>query len=209
MKFEKINNDKIKVTLNLEDLYKNNLDFNSLVSNPDMAHSFVLDVLEKAEKDYGFSTKDYKLKVETVASNNGFFVLTITRVLDDIELGIEKKDRKKFKVRHKPLKIDNSCVIYNFNTFDDFCNFSHKICKQNSYNIGKICKQTKLYSYKNSYYLIFYKLNTEFKYFKNLFSFISEFAIFVDSANSFAAKLHESGKVIFEKDAIQTSLKYF
>ena len=66
MKFEKVNNDKIKITLNSKDLEANDIDFHSFMSNSSQTQSLFLAVLDKAERDYGFSTDNYQLKVETV-----------------------------------------------------------------------------------------------------------------------------------------------
>ena len=64
MKFEKVNNDKIKVTLSKADLEANDIDMHSFMSNSEETQSLFLSVLDKAERDYGFSTDNYKLKVE-------------------------------------------------------------------------------------------------------------------------------------------------
>lgn len=79
MKFEKINDDKIKITLSSADLEANDLDLHSFMSDSSETQSLFLSVLDKAEKDYGFITDNYQLKVETYALDNGTFMLTITR----------------------------------------------------------------------------------------------------------------------------------
>lgn len=208
MKFEKLSKDKIKITLNIDDLNKNDIDFYSFMSNSDVTQSFFLDVLEKAEKDYGFNTKDYKLKIETLAMENGIFVLTITRVLDSISSHIDVPNKKRFKVRRKLSKKD-TCVIYKFASFDDFCSFSKKVSSKKEYSIKNICNNTMLYSYNDAYYFILENLNSEFKFFKNVFAFIAEFATFIDHSSSFKAKLHENGKIIIKTKAIETANKYF
>ena len=63
MKFEKVNEDKMKITLSKSDLEENNIDFHSFMSNSDETQSLFLSVLDKAEREYGFSTENYRLKV--------------------------------------------------------------------------------------------------------------------------------------------------
>ncbi|MCI8486790.1 MAG: adaptor protein MecA, partial [Clostridia bacterium] len=38
-----------------------------------------LDILEEAEKKVGFITKDYKVRIEALAMNDGNFIFTVTR----------------------------------------------------------------------------------------------------------------------------------
>lgn len=94
MKFEKVNNDKMKITLSSADLEANDIDFHSFMSNSNETQSLFLAVLDKAERDYGFSTENYQLKVETLALDNGNFILTITRsrISGTSESSVEKRD---------------------------------------------------------------------------------------------------------------------
>ena len=69
MKFEKVNEDKMKITLSKSDLEENNIDFHSFMSNSDETQSLFLSVLDKAEREYGFSTENYRLKVETIVTD--------------------------------------------------------------------------------------------------------------------------------------------
>ena len=79
LKIEKLNDDKIRITLNLEDLKEKNIDFHSFMANPLESQAVVLDMLDVAEKEVGFVTKDYKITIEALATSTGTFVLTVTR----------------------------------------------------------------------------------------------------------------------------------
>ncbi len=75
MKFEKISKDKIKVTISIDDLDKNDIDFNSFMADSEETQSLFLDVLDTAERDYGFITQNYDLKIETIAlSDRNFYI---------------------------------------------------------------------------------------------------------------------------------------
>lgn len=209
MKFEKINKDKIKVTLNSEDLSKNCIDFHSFMSNSDETHSLFLDVLDKAEKDYGFSTKNYNLKVETVALSDGNFILTITRALDtDAENKSDTYVRKKLRVTRKLPKEVSASAVYRLSSFEDFCSLTNAIYNNKLIDVETICKDSCLYSYNNKYYLILKQINSSAGL-KILFSLITEFATYINSSYTFMAKLHENGQIIFEHNAIQNCIKYF
>lgn len=67
MRFEKINENKIKITLNSEDLIKKNIDFHVFMSSSIESQDLFLDMLNQAEKQVGFITKNYLLRIETLA----------------------------------------------------------------------------------------------------------------------------------------------
>lgn len=51
MKIEKLNDDKIRITLNLKDLEENHIDFHTFMSNSIESQELFLDMLDKAEKE--------------------------------------------------------------------------------------------------------------------------------------------------------------
>ncbi len=57
MKIEKLTDNKIRVIINLEDLKKNNLDFNTIMEKPIESQKLFLEMLLKAEKEVGFYTE--------------------------------------------------------------------------------------------------------------------------------------------------------
>ncbi len=88
MKFEKLNEDKIRITLSSQDLAEKDIDFHSFMSNSIKSQDLFLDILEEAEKKVGFVTKDYKVRIEALAMNDGNFIFTVTR--------FSRKQRKRF-----------------------------------------------------------------------------------------------------------------
>ena len=79
MKFEKLNEDKIRITLNRQDLEEKNIDFHTFMASPIESHSLFLDMLELAEKNVGFVTHNYKISIEALAVSTGDFIFTLTR----------------------------------------------------------------------------------------------------------------------------------
>lgn len=80
MKIEKLNDDKIRITLNLQDLEENHIDFHTFMSNSIESQELFINMLDKAEKEVGFVTDDYKVMIEALATANGNFILTVTRL---------------------------------------------------------------------------------------------------------------------------------
>jgi len=70
MRFEKVNEDKIRITLSYEDLIEKDIDFHSFMSNSIESQDLFFDMLNQAEKEIGFVTKDYLIRIEAFAMAN-------------------------------------------------------------------------------------------------------------------------------------------
>ena len=207
MKFEKLNENKIRITLNNQDLLDKNIDFHSFMSNSKESQNLFLDMLDEAEKKVGFVTKDYKLRIEALAMSDGNFILTITRFGKSIDNQYKNQKNKNLKIKRKNLDLTSKQLIYRFDSFEDFCSFSGFISKID--NIHSISKSVILYLYQNSYYLCISNINTEHSSIKQLYTLITEFGTYVDNSEMFARKLTECGKIVMKNNAIRTCNKFF
>ncbi len=207
MKIEKLNENKIRITLDLNDLREKNIDFHSFMSNSEDSQSLFLDMLEEAEKKVGFVTKDYKLMIEAIATSEGEFILTVTRALPESEKDILKK--KKPRINRKSSKINKDIAIYEFYTFDDFCNFSLSMNKSLLLALKKPFSTSKLYLYNGKYYLVLTDIETEPQFIKKFCTYIAEFGFYIHNSSYFSKKLSEYGKIIMKKNAIQLCKKHF
>ncbi|MBR0490777.1 MAG: adaptor protein MecA [Clostridia bacterium] len=201
MKIEKITDNKIRIILNLEELSNNNINISDFINNDPKTQKFFLDILNKAEKDFGFYTKDCKLLIEAFSSLDEVYVFTITKFSP-------KKKKTTLKLKRQKHKSFSSYAVYKFDSFDEFCNLCELVDNSNL-PITNICKKISLYSYNNTYYLVFSKLNLSYRNFKKLFSIISEFATAVSKPSHFEAKILEFGKPIIKQNALKTGIKYF
>ena len=145
MKFEKLNENKIRITLNNQDLIEKNIDFHSFMSNSKESQNLFLDMLDEAEKKVGFVTKDYKLRIEAIALSNGNFILTITRFGKNIDNSVISKHTNKVRIKRKNLDMTSKQLIYKFDDFEDFLNFSKCIANLENYNA--IAKNIVLFKY--------------------------------------------------------------
>lgn len=199
MKLEKLTENKIRVILTLEDLENNNLTFDDFATNANTFQTFFVNMLDKAEKELGFITKDYKLLIESFSSSEDIFVFTITRF-------DKNRYKKSVTVRKKKTNFTNSNLVYSFENFDVFCYFCKSIqCLNNL----KIAKDISLYFYHNTYYLLFTDIDKSNKQNKKVFYHISEFGNLVSKADGVTAKIKEHGKLIMKHNAIARSTKYF
>ncbi len=203
MQIEKLNENKIRITLNLEDLKEKNIDLHSFMSSSIESQDVFYDMLDKAEKEVGFKTKDYKLMIEALAVPEGKFILTVTRFLP------EKEQIKKVKVKRKSINPENAVAIYMFNTFEsyiEFCNYVKKSINNTTY---LKFKKSILYKYNSKYYLCITINNISLKTFKSIHCSIIEFGTHITNSDLFERKLIEYGNIIFKTKAIDNCIKAF
>lgn len=202
MKIEKITENKIRIILNLEDLQAKNIDLHSLMANSIESQSLFVDMLDEAEKTVGFYTKDAKIMIEAMASSDGIFIFTITKVNDE-------NSNKKVRIKRKTTHMDNSKAIFKFESFDEYCSFCTYVNTDLSYGLKGLSKNSSLYLYDDTYFLIITDINLDFNYLKQFYTTISEFAKLMPNPDNFERKLFEYGKPIMKRNAIGRSIEYF
>ncbi|MCL2859836.1 MAG: adaptor protein MecA [Oscillospiraceae bacterium] len=220
MRFEKITENKIRITFNIEDLEKDNIDFHSFMSNSIESQSVFLDMLSKAEKEIGFITNNYQLTVEALATSNGHFVVTVTRMLPEpakvssnintLYPGAPQPSKRKLSAKRKAISATMPIVVFQFEDFDDFCNLSNCLNKDILKRINKIFTRSILYLYNSSYYLTLKTNETStLSDLKHALSTISEFSTAVRYSTIFEKKLTEYGKVILPNNCFLKINKFF
>ena len=203
MKIEKLNDNKIRITLNLEDLKEKNIDFHSFMSNPIESQSVVLDMLDAAEKEIGFVTKDYKLAIETLATSTGTFILTVTR---SPEVQVPKK---KVHIKRKSVDLNKPIAIYSFASFEDLCAFC-RFLKSKTFKVAlSAIDIVSLHEYNNTYYLRLSKIDANLNLLKSFCSAILEFGTYVPNSDLFEGTLLEHGNTIIASNAIDVLEYYF
>lgn len=202
MKIEKIAENKIRIIVNLDDLAAKNIDMHSLMSNSIESQSLFVDMLDEAEREIGFSTKNCKIYVESLASTQGDFIFTITKYNNDTP-------KKRLAVRRKNANVNCKKAIYKFDTFEEVCNFCIYIKNCNLENLKNLAKFTSLYTYQDAYFLIITNINLNYTNLKKFYSIITEFAKSINHADSFESKLLEYGKPIMKRDALNRCIKHF
>lgn len=205
MKIEKLTENKIRITLNLDDLKKKNIDFHSFMASPIESQSIFLDMLDTAEKEIGFVTKDYQVTIEAFALADGNFILTVTRASEKEE-AIPKQ---KVHIKRKSIDFKKAVAIYAFPSFDevyDFCKFMEKTQYHNQLSITQTVS---LYEYKNNYYLCFKNVRGSLEELKGFCSSVTEFGTYIDDSDLFERKLIEYGTKIISHNAIDVVLEKF
>ena len=198
MKIEKINENKIKITLTVKDLEDRQLDFTSLKYNSPTTQQLFWEIMKEAEEECGFSASNSQLFIEAAAIKGGNFTLTITKLTANNQLPHLEKTLtkpKELKLKRKDSSV-YSKYIYKFTSFDDLCHFASLPRKRKVFS-------NSLYEMKGSYYLI---VNSKTP---DLDVSLSDFAMKVDNAKYTEGILLEHGNVIIPKNALNKIEKYF
>ena len=193
MKFEKLNDTKIKIIISSQDMESNNLSIENVLSNSADSQKFLDTLIKEAESTLGFNPDDSQLLVEAVVPSNEECIFTITKLLDD------------------PKCYNHHCnsFIFKFNCFDDFINLCTFLNNFSYLCLKEISKDFSLIYYNNTYYLRF--TETEYStividYIKTLFE---EFGKDVSFSAGIDGILNEYGKVLFSKNAIIKCISSF
>ena len=152
------------------------------------------DLLNEAEKECGFNVDNSMIYVEATTSGAGNFTLIVTKTNEKPgTLAHSMNRRKNIKLKRKAMSLKSSDNIYEFDTFDDVCEFA-KIVENT--NLG----ENSLYRMNEKYYL---------KILSMPFHHILEYASICPSPSLMEAKINEYGSLIMENNALQTVNLYF
>ena len=205
MRIEKLNENKIRIFLSTDDLKAKNIDIHTLMSNSIESQDLFIDMLNLAETQVGFQTKNYKLIIEALASSDGNFVFTITRVKPEGNTHSMSKP----KLKRISVATNKQLSIYKFNSFDDFCEFCNYLNTSSFAKLLNKLKNSSLFLFNGDYYLVLRNLRLNLTDFKRFSYMITEFGRRVKDEGLLESKLNERGKNIIKKDAINTCLVYF
>lgn len=195
MRFEKLSNDKIRIILDLQDLEDNDIDYQSFMSNSSDSQKLFMEILDEAEEQIGFITKDYKLMIEALATMDGDFIITVTRSLPDFDIASVYKKRT-IKAKRKSNKLTTDTIIYEFNNFDDIFDFVLLLKNLNITGLNAFTKDFALYTYKNNYYLVMDNIDKNFDAIKTFLCALTEFGKSINNSNLFKSRLNEYGTLL-------------
>ena len=101
MKFEKIDDNRLKITLKCQEpLGDNNLD--TFMDDPDAAKRTMIKILDDAHDEVGFDSKNYKLQIEAKQLSDDTIIFIVNKVLKLEKL--EEPENKKCEEKAKSSK---------------------------------------------------------------------------------------------------------
>ena len=151
MKFELLKSNKIKVTMNAQDLMELGISFEAMAKNSPESRDVFFKLLRRAEKETGFSCDNARLVVEAaIQAEKSEMTLFVTKVdnaeekalfdkLSKLNIELPKMDREE-KKEQKP----SPNTMIELSDFEDVIKMCH--CMRE-------CFWGTLYSYKDKYYM--------------------------------------------------------
>ncbi len=196
MKFEKIGENKIKVSVSQEDLLLHGISFESFAIGTPAVQDFFRDLMKKAEYETDFVVDGGRVMIEAMHLQNEGFVIFITK--PDVLAAPQKVRRIRYRARPRNAVGHRKELMYRFDNFDDLCSFAVKWRFQG--------EGSSLYKLNSSYILLLsFPLEA---YDKNYVEAqVLEFGTPVPALKK--SYLEEHGKKICDGDAIASILKYF
>ena len=202
MKFEKLNDNKLQIKLELDEL-PNSSNLKEFMEDTENARKTFLDILAKANEQVGFDTTNYKIRIDAKSMLDDSFIFEVTKLL-------KVKNSKTVKPKRiSKMHTNADFSAYKFDTFDDFCNFCMFLKENKIDKINSFSKSCKLFSYYNNYYLTFEDINSKHKNLAKIYSSITEFSKFYSGDKLFITSLEEKGKLVFNNNAILIGQVYF
>ena len=153
MKFELLKSNKIKVTMNAQDLSELGISFEAMSKNSPESREAFFELLRRAEKETGFSCDNARLVVEAaIQAERSEMTLFVTKVDNEEEKALfdklAKLNTELGKVEKKEEKKENKKPSVNtMIELDDFENVI-KMC-----HVMRECFWGTLYSYRDKYYM--------------------------------------------------------
>lgn len=200
MKIEKINENKIKITLSERDLEERNLDFKSLRYNSPETQNLFWDMMKKAETEHGFTASNCQLFVEAASVMDGHFIVTITKMPDIASIPRVpyikgKSSPSNLKIKKKSLSNPTICIV-KFASSDDLYDAASVSTLVNNL-------PATLYLYNKSYYLLLKPNISQVKLLPRVLFLLSEYGEIVYNSAYMEGILDEYGDKIISKNALK------
>lgn len=119
VRIERLNNDKIKVTLTMADLISFDVDIAELSPDSKELHNFLFRIMETIRVETGFNPYNGQVVVEATPSNDGMSIV-VSRVKPSQGRIMRDEIRRGITVKAKQKKSADT-EIYYFEVFDDLC----------------------------------------------------------------------------------------
>ena len=197
MKIEKLTENKIKITLSIDDLQERNIDMQSFMYNSPESQDLFWDMMNEAEREYGFDVNESMIYVEATSNATGQFTLIVTKTDETnnfpqphSRIGTRKNS---FKLKRKSMSTSTKKALYIFESFDDVCDFCKTI---DLTTLGR----NSLYRIENEFYLELENSNS---------NHILDFATLAKNYDLMMGKINEYGKIVIEDNALQEIGKNF
>ena len=206
MKIEKIDENKVRITLTIDELSQRQISLKDIEQDSNRAQDLFLDLLEESDLQEDFLMDDSQLFVEASSDNENLFIVTITKIdyMPEIARYTPKKksSRKKKNANSSPTEYTVASTIYKFSNLDRVLELVSKLKLEKAF-MGT----NSLYKYDDSYFLVFSNTSIKNAKFIKTFVILSEYAEQYYAADMYKTLIKEKSKLIIDKKAIQNLSK--
>lgn len=226
MKVEKLSENKIRITLTVEELENRDISLRDIEKDSNLAKDLFIDLIEESNLEDDFEFDNSQLFIEASSDNNNLFIVTITKVDNIPELkkyslieknmnnSLKKVSNKKRKNNTSPkvsqtakrkddlanYVVDSSIYLFhNMDTLLELCD----VMKKERLFLGK----NSLYRYQNEYFIIFSPSAIHNKRFLKTYIFLSEYCDNYYSYDIYSTLIEEKAELILSNNALQKLIK--
>lgn len=207
MRIERVNENKIKVFINREDVRAWNVNIKKLTENTPEAQDMFWFAMKQAEQDVNFVADGAQLLVEAIpsATSDGF-IMMISKIQDEAEFNEAAARGTRARIRPSDVRVKKKSklalpvYIYRFEDFEDVC-VAARITAVRFYG------RSALYKYGEQFYLYLMPFDN--------FSFFEVENILLDHAKKipdpqmFLGYLNEHGTCMIPESAVELMTEYF
>lgn len=194
MRLERINYNKIKIFLTFDDLEERGLTKEDLWKDSQKVHQLFRDMIDEASEELGFEVSG-SLAVEVYALQAQGMVVIVTSTNDEL---LEEEFTDDYIEMQVTVDESNE-LFYEFHSFEHLIDLAKRL-EPLHVNSGII------YSYQQLFYLLLEDDIPEYLKTDTLIAILSEYGF---PATMTTHRVHEYGKIIMEKDALQQLNNYF
>jgi adapter protein MecA 1/2 len=206
MKFEKINEKKLRITYTMKELEGRNIDPRKLISNSEEAQDLILDMVDSLQDRFDFDMSTNRLMIEASSTPENDFVVTVTNLEEEdrafTENTVNKKLLKLKQQKETLEKSDDKIAIIKFDSLENTIAFASAVYERFSVISA-------LYKIKSDYYLTLKPRENGFMDKSAIMKISSDFGNYVPSAMIFEGYLKEHARLILARQALRKLAKEF
>lgn len=217
MRIEKLDDNKLKIMFNSQELEENNITVHSFLSGSNEAQKLFLAILDIANEEFGFDIKNCNISSEAISFENKDFVIFVTKSLQNSENFeitnksshynlldfINQNNTKPLSslsfLPPQNLEEDIDKIIYKFGNITEVFEF----CEFVNSEIQTLTIENSLYKYNDSFFIILNIEKLDVRKKKLVISKLSEFKNYIYLSPLAYSKLIEHSTLILENKAIQ------
>lgn len=205
MRIERIDKNKIKITVFGDDIRMWNVDLKNFTDNTPEAQDMFRFALKQAEEDVNFTVGQAQLLVETMPDGDNGFVMFVSRIESEAALSEALiragKQAKQAEVKpRRRSRVSPLLRIFRFRDFEDVCRGVEEIFE---IYMGS----ARLFKYQGEFYLEMMPVDT-FGFFE-VENILSEFSEKIKQPLALQGVLNEHGQVLIAKSAVSIIAENF